>query len=820
MLIKRIKINGFGKLVNKEFKFKPGLNIIYGPNSSGKTTISYFILNSLSKPGNEIKKYEPWNHYEFGGEISTDSGDFKVDFLNGEFNSLVDRDILETIGFIMENEKLDTIKKKDAIVISYMKKKMQKNEWGLKLTDAINRVDEYSKELHVCIENLSKEISHIQEDIDSIKEKIKNYNSQILKKEDLRKQKEEIQKEVSKKKEEVQNLKNEYKQKILEKINELKIQRDNLNLKLKDYLKISKIDRKKVSLAKELINTLNIIDNNLKNLNEQISKIEENFKEIEQQLIGKMKNLNINDEKDLEKVSLKIKNLSLLKRMYDEKKNKLENILDEKPLWKLFSQNENILEEIEEEEEKHKELQNKLQSKIEENQKEINKLNSKLKYHKDFSFVFFFAAVISLILGFFMKNVSFWLFSGTIITGIIGLIETIIWRKSESKLEEIKSEIEELTKKKMIRPRYLSILKEHGLKSTKELRQKYYEFIEWKTKQREYNQLSDEFKTLESEILKELKDFNLGSAAQIIDSGVIYLEKLYNDIQKLLLTKSTIEKELISLKSETEKMTNEKNETTKKLNKIIEEIKLSVDDIVSFDDIYKKYLEIIEEIARIDSEIEKNENILNEEIYPESITSKIYEIETLKEKLENLEIEISKDVIKVPEFEKILEKVKKRDELSRKLEVLKTYYSRLNISKQILQERLSEYIETYGKKFKEEFTKILLSITKEALPLIVEDNLSVRLNINGERLNPAEFLSAATFEQLLFAYKIALYRTMAEYNLPLIIDNAFIRYDNERLNNVLNILNEESKRRQIILLTSDDRLKNKFKEKDLIILEG
>ncbi|WP_232617842.1 ATP-binding protein [Thermosipho africanus] len=171
MLIKKVKINGFGKLKNKEIKFKPGLNVIFGPNSSGKTTLAYFLLNSLSKPGNEIKKYEPWNHFEFGGEISTDEGDFKVDFLNGEFNSLVDRELLETIGFIMEDEKLDTIKEKDTFVISYMKKRMQKNEWGLKLTDAINKTDEYANEIQLCIENISKQISEIDSYIESVKEK-------------------------------------------------------------------------------------------------------------------------------------------------------------------------------------------------------------------------------------------------------------------------------------------------------------------------------------------------------------------------------------------------------------------------------------------------------------------------------------------------------------------------------------------------------------------------------------------------------------------------------------------------------------------------
>ncbi|MBB6062627.1 DNA repair exonuclease SbcCD ATPase subunit [Thermosipho japonicus] len=818
MLIKKVKINGFGKLKNKEIKFKPGLNVIFGPNSSGKTTLAYFLLNSLSKPGNEIKKYEPWNHFEFGGEISTDEGDFKVDFLNGEFNSLVDRELLETIGFIMEDEKLDTIKEKDAFVISYMKKRMQKNEWGLKLTDAINKTDEYANEIQLCIENISKQISEIDSYIDSVKEKIKNYNNKISKKNELKRKSEQLKQILEEKEEEISNLKREYIQEITEKINSLKTERDKLNLNLKEYLKFSKIDRDTVSQAKELLETIEVLENNIKSISSQLEELENNFSSIENTLNEKMRNLNIENEKDLEKVNLKIKNLSLLKKLYDEKKTKLENILEENPLWKLFTENEEIIEEVEKQEAIYRENQAKIQNKIEENEKVLKKLNSSIKVHKDFSFVFFFAAIISLLLGFVMRNINIWLFFGAAFTGFIGLFETILWRKIESRMDEVKAEIQELTKKKMIRPTYLSILKDYNLKSIKELRQKYYEFIEWKTRKKEYNQVSEEFKNLESEILRELKDFNLGSAAQIIDSGIAYLEKLYNDIQKLLLSKSSIEREIAKLNEELERMKAKREESFTSLNKMLEELKISIDEIKDFENIYNEYLKIKETITKIDSEIEKFENILSEEIYPEYIMSKIYETEKLRDELNSYEKELQEDVEKAPEFSEILENLKKRDELSRKLETLKGYYSNIEVSKQILQKNLEEYVETYGKKFKEEFTKILLSITNEPLPLIVEENLSVRLNINGEKLNPNEFLSAATFDQLLFAYKIALYRTMSEHNLPLVIDNALIRYDNTRLQKTLEILDEESKRRQIILLTSDERLKNKFKE--ALILEG
>lgn len=45
--IRNIYIDGFGKFCGKELSFVPGLNIVYGPNESGKTTIKEFIVHML-----------------------------------------------------------------------------------------------------------------------------------------------------------------------------------------------------------------------------------------------------------------------------------------------------------------------------------------------------------------------------------------------------------------------------------------------------------------------------------------------------------------------------------------------------------------------------------------------------------------------------------------------------------------------------------------------------------------------------------------------------------------------------------------------------
>lgn len=85
MIIEKLKINGFGKLENKEIELNSKINIIKGENESGKSTLLKFISSSLygisrNKNGKDISdydKYMPWNIDEFSGKITyrTNNGD-------------------------------------------------------------------------------------------------------------------------------------------------------------------------------------------------------------------------------------------------------------------------------------------------------------------------------------------------------------------------------------------------------------------------------------------------------------------------------------------------------------------------------------------------------------------------------------------------------------------------------------------------------------------------------------------------------------------------------------------------------------------------
>lgn len=78
MKIKSLKINGFGKLENKEIEFSDGINIIVGKNESGKSTLLKFITsmfygtsrNKNGKPIPDFERYKPWKTEEYSGKIN------------------------------------------------------------------------------------------------------------------------------------------------------------------------------------------------------------------------------------------------------------------------------------------------------------------------------------------------------------------------------------------------------------------------------------------------------------------------------------------------------------------------------------------------------------------------------------------------------------------------------------------------------------------------------------------------------------------------------------------------------------------------------
>lgn len=110
MKIQHLRVNGFGKLNDKEINFNDGINIIYGENETGKSTLLKFISamfygTSKNKNGKNIpdfEKYKPWKTEEYSGTLN-----YKLD--NGEEFSIY-REFKRKNPIIYNNYKEDITK--------------------------------------------------------------------------------------------------------------------------------------------------------------------------------------------------------------------------------------------------------------------------------------------------------------------------------------------------------------------------------------------------------------------------------------------------------------------------------------------------------------------------------------------------------------------------------------------------------------------------------------------------------------------------------------------------------------------------------------
>jgi len=86
MYIEKLEIKGFGKIKNLTLELTKGMNIIYGGNESGKSTLQWFLKGMLyglrgGRPHRDeilppLKRFKPWKHSDYGGvlEYRLDNG--------------------------------------------------------------------------------------------------------------------------------------------------------------------------------------------------------------------------------------------------------------------------------------------------------------------------------------------------------------------------------------------------------------------------------------------------------------------------------------------------------------------------------------------------------------------------------------------------------------------------------------------------------------------------------------------------------------------------------------------------------------------------
>ena len=297
MKIDYLKVNGFGKLENKEIEFGKKINVIYGENEAGKTTLLKCILSMLygvssNKNGKDIsekEQYKPWKNAEFSGKMKyeLDNGE-KIEVFrdfskrNPKITNEFSEDITNTFNidkhmgnnFFYEQTKID----KDMLLITGLVEQkesvLEDKEQNL-LTQKIANIltsGEENISYKKAIEKLNKElvekigndrttgrpINIINEKIEKLKENINKINDEEEKVSNLKQEKELVKKQIEKIENELIDLR---------KVKDIKLQenveKEKLGVKkelLKEYdEKLEKLNEQARAKDKDVQKSLNII---------------------------------------------------------------------------------------------------------------------------------------------------------------------------------------------------------------------------------------------------------------------------------------------------------------------------------------------------------------------------------------------------------------------------------------------------------------------------------------------------------------------------------------------------------------------------------
>lgn len=293
MKIQQLNIHSYGKLKDKEIKFGDNINIIFGKNESGKSTIMHYIINSFygtsknkkNKELSDYDKYFPWSSDDFSGRLSykLDNGEkFEIyrDFnkKNPKIFNEVKEDISDKFNidkslgnqFFYEQTKVDENLFLSTVVSNQQEVKLGKTEQSILIQKIANLVGtgDDNTSFRIAMDRINR---RQLDEVGTARSREKPINIVEKKMSELEQEKNELEKYENSQYEIEKNILNK-KEEISDLELEMQMYKD-----IKNVLENLKGEQEKINLQKQLKN------NNLTKINEydfNIDKIQEENKNL------------------------------------------------------------------------------------------------------------------------------------------------------------------------------------------------------------------------------------------------------------------------------------------------------------------------------------------------------------------------------------------------------------------------------------------------------------------------------------------------------------------------------------------------------------
>ena len=259
---------------------------------------------------------------------------------------------------------------------------------------------------------------------------------------------------------------------------------------------------------------------------------------------------------------------------------------------------------------------------------------------------------------------------------------------------------------------------------------------------------------------------------------------------------NNINLEINGLKQQVEILNNNNLEIDNKLQELKSNLDLKIN--LEKEKIKNKYLNLIESSK------------LNELLDLENID---FELRNLQEELNNKNIELHKLELDQKNIEPKLDNLSKIEEElvnnEEKMSTLQKNNLSFILAKQVLENAYINMKNSVTPKFTEELSKNISNITNGKYNNIRfndEEGLIVEIE-NGDYI-PASKLSVGTIDQLYLSLRLSMIEDLSKESMPIILDETFAYFDDERLENVLKYIDDKFKNHQVILLTCTKREKD------------
>ena len=178
-----------------------------------------------------------------------------------------------------------------------------------------------------------------------------------------------------------------------------------------------------------------------------------------------------------------------------------------------------------------------------------------------------------------------------------------------------------------------------------------------------------------------------------------------------------------------------------------------------------------------------------------------------------MELEKKNTESKLENLSKIQEEI---IDLNNKKKSLEDLNFSMNLAKEVLEESYKEMRNFVTPRFTEKLSENISKITNKKYNNVkVSENEGLMVELENGDYVSANKLSVGTIDQLYLSLRLSIVEDLSKETVPILLDEAFAFYDDERLENILIYLDELLKNRQVIIFTCTNREKEILRKNNI-----